>query len=816
MLVRLRPRALVRVDHEQEEVDPVAPATIVRTKRSCPGRRRPRAACRRAARAARSRGRSRCRARAPAAGGRCSCPSAPRRASSCRGRCGPRCRRSAAWRPQPPGQRDRRDLVDLVVASVRQSSRSFPSRTMPTTGGSPTRSGAASDSSSAHAKLGSSASGSAPPPTRATVSSTVPPTSAASRSARARTASASSRSIRSTGNSLRRVEVEAQRSLERRERQLVGAQRPLQRMAAQPLDEVGAPDDDARPAARRAACRPRSRRGRRRPRATPAPSGSSAAASTSTPEPRSSTSGSPWRCATAASSSSVGSSVKPTTRKFDWCTRRSSAVSGADGALVVGGARAVRRADLDEPRARAREHVGDAEAVADLDQLAARDDHLASLGERGEREQDRGGVVVDDERRLGAGQPAQDRGDVILPRAARAVAQVELEVRVAARRPRSTRASASAASGARPRFVCTITPVAFRTRRRLGARAARELVAQALHEVARDRRPRGSPRARGRARPARRRPRADRRRPRASSSTDGRSRSSTLERLLTLKAGCLVADRRRGGPPLSPLARDRRARDLGDRLCLHLRATGVPRPGLPAHDVKPLSYVCRRATAGRGRSARPGFRIGHDESRWNMSAIHWRDLSALRIAARAPGVDPQSLRVIDAARLLPGPRERPFLLVGGRDARGRTCIGAQPGRRGVRPVLLPGTARATASRSSSSSTSAPSSCGEWSIYVERRRQRGRDPRDDHDGRRDGTRYVRGTKRTVTPEGPYPFYDRTSLRAHVGDDHVVPRAARPVERAHRLLRRDTASSHAARSATRSPAPTSAPAVRPRSS
>src|SRR5258706_16222975 len=39
--------------------------------------------------------------------------------------------------------------------SVRQSSRSFPSRTMPTTGGSPSRSGAASESSIAHAKLGS-------------------------------------------------------------------------------------------------------------------------------------------------------------------------------------------------------------------------------------------------------------------------------------------------------------------------------------------------------------------------------------------------------------------------------------------------------------------------------------------------------------------------------------------------------------------------------------------------------------------------------------------------------------------------------------
>src|SRR6476646_4044026 len=71
--------------------------------------------------------------------------------------------------------------------SVRQSSRSRPSRTTPTTGGSPARSGSASDSSSAHAKLGSSASGNAPPPTRPTVSSTSPPVAAASRSARSRT-----------------------------------------------------------------------------------------------------------------------------------------------------------------------------------------------------------------------------------------------------------------------------------------------------------------------------------------------------------------------------------------------------------------------------------------------------------------------------------------------------------------------------------------------------------------------------------------------------------------------------------------------------
>ena len=104
---------------------------------------------------------------------------------------------------------------------------------------------------------------------------------------------------------------------------------------------------------------------------------------------------------------------------------------GSDRALVVGRARAVGGADLDETRSRACEHVGDAEAVADLDQLAARDEHLASLGERGEGEQHRGRVVVDDERGLCAGEAPQESGEVVLARAARAGRQVVLEVGVA-------------------------------------------------------------------------------------------------------------------------------------------------------------------------------------------------------------------------------------------------------------------------------------------------------------------------------------------------------------------------------------------------
>src|SRR5947208_14934791 len=50
-----------------------------------------------------------------------------------------------------------------------------------------------------------------------------------------------------------------------------------------------------------------------------------------------------------------------------------------DRPLVVGGARPVRGPHLDELRAGPREDLRNPEAVADLDQLTARDDHRASL-----------------------------------------------------------------------------------------------------------------------------------------------------------------------------------------------------------------------------------------------------------------------------------------------------------------------------------------------------------------------------------------------------------------------------------------------------
>ena len=316
-------------------------------------------------------------------------------------------------RPRPRRARRRRACGSRAAGDRRGRCRPPAAR--------PVRSGAASSSSTAHAKLGSSASGSAPPPTRATVSSTV--------AADELGQPLGTRADRLAGlaehpqhRDLARgsVEVQRERPFERGERELVGAQRALERVAPQALDEVGAADDD--PGLRAAeqlvageADEVRAgRRARRAPTARRARSVSDAGAEVVDERqlvPRARQPRAPR---------ARGCSVKPTTRKFDWCTRRSTRGLGADRALVVRRARAVRRPDLDEARARAREHVGDAEAVADLDQLAARDDDLAALRERGEREQHRRRVVVDDERGLGAGQPAQDRRDVVLARAARA------------------------------------------------------------------------------------------------------------------------------------------------------------------------------------------------------------------------------------------------------------------------------------------------------------------------------------------------------------------------------------------------------------
>ena len=68
--------------------------------------------------------------------------------------------------------------------------------------------------------------------------------------------------------------------------------------------------------------------------------------------------------------------------------------------------RAIGRTDFDQSRASARHDFRHAKRAADLDELAARHDHLATARKSVQHEQHCGGIVVDDCRVLRAGQIA--------------------------------------------------------------------------------------------------------------------------------------------------------------------------------------------------------------------------------------------------------------------------------------------------------------------------------------------------------------------------------------------------------------------------
>ena len=161
-----------------------------------------------------------------------------------------------------------------------------------------------------------------------------------------------------------------------------------------------------------------------------------------------------------------------------------------DGLFVVGDAGAVGRAHLAQDCARLRHHVGNAERAADLHQFAARDDDFSAVGQRVQRQQDRSGVVVHDD-----GRDCSCRDSPSAPRSAVSRASVGgLHCRRSAvcetADPRAHRACRARPhrgqtpdwnnsrqsrgcvrappqlSGARPRLVCRITPVALITGRR--------------------------------------------------------------------------------------------------------------------------------------------------------------------------------------------------------------------------------------------------------------------------------------------------------------------------------------------------------------
>ena|SRR5579863_6155234 len=102
-----------------------------------------------------------------------------------------------------------------------------------------------------------------------------------------------------------------------------------------------------------------------------------------------------------------------------------------NGALVIAQARAIGGADFAEHGAAFVHDIGDAEAIADFDQLTARDDDFGAFRKRVENEKYGCGVVVDYDGRFGANQFGEQVSGVDVALAAFATRDIVLEIRVA-------------------------------------------------------------------------------------------------------------------------------------------------------------------------------------------------------------------------------------------------------------------------------------------------------------------------------------------------------------------------------------------------
>ena len=142
---------------------------------------------------------------------------------------------------------------------------------------------------------------------------------------------------------------------------------------------------------------------------------------------------------------------------------------------VVGEVHPVGRADLAQPGAHRLHQLGDAEAVADLDQLAAGDDHgvapVVAARQHPRDEGEGGGAVVDDVDPAGVGHGGGQRVQRAAARVVRAARSRGPARRRWPRPPCATASTAAPDSGARPRLVWTTTPVALTTRRSVVADA---------------------------------------------------------------------------------------------------------------------------------------------------------------------------------------------------------------------------------------------------------------------------------------------------------------------------------------------------------
>jgi len=101
-----------------------------------------------------------------------------------------------------------------------------------------------------------------------------------------------------------------------------------------------------------------------------------------------------------------------------------------DGVFVVCEARAICGADFTERGAALLHDFGDAEAVADFDEFAARDEDFAVTREGGESEKDGGGTIVDDDSGFGAGEAFEEMRGVDVALAAGTELEVVFEIRI--------------------------------------------------------------------------------------------------------------------------------------------------------------------------------------------------------------------------------------------------------------------------------------------------------------------------------------------------------------------------------------------------
>ena len=135
-----------------------------------------------------------------------------------------------------------------------------------------------------------------------------------------------------------------------------------------------------------------------------------------------------------------------------------------DGVFVIRRMGAIGRADFAQNRAALGHDLGNAKGAADLDQLAARDDHFFAFGQRVQPEQHRGGIVIDHRGGFGAGKLDQQLFQRLFALAAFAGGEIVFQIdrMIGDRRP--WRRWPLCGSKARPKLVCRMVPVALTTR----------------------------------------------------------------------------------------------------------------------------------------------------------------------------------------------------------------------------------------------------------------------------------------------------------------------------------------------------------------